>query len=58
MMEKEIRRFLEEKKFVVGVPVVVKFEKINCDFSEWKATKGTEVIKYKDVLKLLKMIGD
>ena len=56
-MKEEIKRFLKEKKFVVGVPVVIKFKvKYIKDFKEWKATKGTEVMKYSDVLKLLRMI--
>jgi len=57
-MEKEIRNFMKEKKFVIGVPTVVKFKiKDKLDFSKWKATKGTMVMKYSDVLKLLRMIN-
>ena len=56
-MEKEIRNFMKEKKFIIGVPTIVKFKrKDKLDFSKWKATKGTEVMKYTDVLKLLRMI--
>lgn len=55
-MNKEVRKFLKKKKFVIGVPTVVKFLRSNKkDFAKFKATKGTEVMKYSDVLKLLKI---
>ena len=55
MKTKEIKNKLKNKVFVIGIPLIVKFKKSNSkDFSKFKATKGTEVIKWKDVLKVLK----
>jgi len=52
---KEIKNKLKEKKFVIGIPVVIKFKKSNKrDFSKFKATKGTEVVKWAEILKALK----
>jgi len=51
-MKEETKNFLKEKKFVIGVPFVVKF-KINRlnKYKNFKATKGVEVIKLSDVKK-------
>ena len=57
-MNKEIKKFMKEKKFIIGVPIEVKFKVKGeqLSFRKYRATKGTEVMKYSDVLKLLKMI--
>lgn len=54
-MNKEIRKFLKEKKFVTGLPTAVRFINEDGSFSKVEATKGTYVMKYSDVLKLLKI---
>ena len=52
-MNKKELEFLRSKRFVIGVPVVVKFQ-INDKkkpFKFFKATKGTEVVRWSDILK-------
>lgn len=54
----KLKQILREKKFVVGVPTIIKFKTSNKQkpFSEYKATKGTEVIKWNDFLKATREI--
>jgi len=55
-MKKSTMKFLRSKKFVIGVPTIIKFKKSNSTgFSKFKATKGTEVVKWKDILKANRM---
>ena len=53
---KEIKNKLKDKIIVVGVPTIVRFKQFSDSkrFSEFEATKGTEVIKWKDILKVLR----
>jgi hypothetical protein len=50
-MNKKQLRVLRKKIFVIGVPTVVRF-KTKISFRDFKATKGTEVVKWSDVLKV------
>jgi hypothetical protein len=55
MKRDKLLKLLKDKKFVIGVPVVVKFRRIGrIKFHKYKATKGTEVIKWSDLLKALR----
>lgn len=54
-MNKQIRIFLKKKKFLTGLPTVVKFTNQDGSFTKVEASKGTYVMKYSDVLKLLKL---
>jgi len=53
-MNKEQLKALKKKGIIMGIPTVIKFKKINSDFSKFKATKGVLVVKWSDVLKINK----
>lgn len=51
----QLRKELRRKKFVIGVPTVVRFRIMDKkDWANFKATKGTEVVKWSDILKATK----
>lgn len=54
----KLKEILKKRKFVVGVPTIVKFRTSNkqIPFQEYKATRGEEVIKWKDFLEALRRI--
>jgi len=56
-MKKKVKYFLKSKTFIIGVPTIVRFRiKGNLNrYENWKATKGTEVVKLSDVKKAFKL---
>lgn len=54
-MKKDLKSFLKEKKLCTGLPILLKFKRKDGGFSEIKATKGTEVMKYSDVKTALRL---
>ena len=53
----KLKELIKQKKFVIGVPIIINFKlKGLKEYKNWKATKGTEVVKWKDILKAFKEI--
>ena len=59
-MKIQTKEFLKKKKFVIGVPIVVKFRRKMkpSEYATFRATKGTEVVKLSDVRKAFKIEKD
>jgi hypothetical protein len=52
----KLKEILKKKKIVGTVPVNIKFQRSDGEYTIFKAKKGEEVIRWKDFLKALRQI--
>lgn len=59
-MKPQTKEFLKKKCFVIGVPIAVKFKKRMkpSEFTNFRATKGIEVVKLSDIRKAFRIEKD
>ena len=59
-MKSETKKFFKKKCFAIGIPTIVKFRKKMKpeDFATFRATKGTLIVKWSDVLKAFRIEKD